>query len=403
MPNCRPDRPLKVLITNIWLAGRGGTEAVVRDLALGLLARGQMPVVYSPEIGATGEEIRARGIPVLDDIRLVAEQPDIIHGHHLVPTAEAIIQFPDVPAISVCHAWVHWVEAPACFPQVQSYVAVDEACRQRILHTGGIEIERVITIPNSVDLNRVPVRPAPLNPKPLRALAFTKTSAQLPAIRSACEKLGVVLDTLGSGVGRFVAHPELELVQYDLVFATARSALEAICAGCAVVVCDGRGLSEMVTLENFHRLRDLNFGLRSLVHPVTVERLTGEIGKYDAADAAATAALASNEASFDVMLDRYLEVYRQAIGRAHEHPWTSADYDRALAAFLRANLPRRPDDRRWPWLPERDHLLAQIANADRRLAQSEAELVRLREQVETLKRETIAPASSAETRGQTKA
>ena len=401
MPTNRPDCPLKVLITNIWLAGRGGTETVVRDLALGLLARGHLPVVYTPEIGATGEEIRARGIPVLDDIRLVAEQPDIIHGHHLVPTAEAIIQFPGAPAISVCHAWVHWVEAPACFPQVQTYVAVDEACRQRILHTGGIDIERVITIPNSVDLNRVPTRPAPLNPKPRRALAFTKTSAQLPAIRSACEKRGIALDALGSGVGRFVAHPELELVQYDLVFATARSALEAICAGCAVVVCDGRGLSEMVTLENFHRLRDLNFGLRSLVHPVTAERLAAEIDKYDAADAAAAAALASKEASFDVMLDRYLEVYGQAIGRAREHPWTTAGHSRALAAFLHNSLPRRLSDGRWPWLPERDHLLAQIANADRRLAQSEAELARLREQVETLKRGTIEPATPAATRGQT--
>src|SRR5205823_2848502 len=43
--------PLTVLITNTALVAPGGTERVVADLALGLLARGHRPVVFSTRLG----------------------------------------------------------------------------------------------------------------------------------------------------------------------------------------------------------------------------------------------------------------------------------------------------------------------------------------------------------------
>ena len=50
---------LTVLLTNIWLANRGGSEIVVRDFATGLLRRGHRPIVYSPELGEIAAEIRS--------------------------------------------------------------------------------------------------------------------------------------------------------------------------------------------------------------------------------------------------------------------------------------------------------------------------------------------------------
>src|SRR5437870_4081723 len=50
---------LRVLITNITLATRTGTETYVRDLALGLARRGHHPVVYSTDLGDIAREIEA--------------------------------------------------------------------------------------------------------------------------------------------------------------------------------------------------------------------------------------------------------------------------------------------------------------------------------------------------------
>lgn len=96
-----------ILITNIWLDHLAGSEVVVRDLALGLLRRGHRPIVYSPTLGYIAEEISARGVSVIDDLRQLGEPPDIIHAHHSIPCGEALIRFPDVPAIYVCHSFNH--------------------------------------------------------------------------------------------------------------------------------------------------------------------------------------------------------------------------------------------------------------------------------------------------------
>src|SRR5262245_31349615 len=81
------------------------------------------------------------------------------------------------------------------------------------------------------------------------------------------------------------AQPEEILGRYDLVFAKARCALEAMAVGAAVVLCSSSGLGPMVTTGRLDQLRRLNFGRRSLreaIHPDAIER---EIASYDAVDA----------------------------------------------------------------------------------------------------------------------
>ena len=356
---------LTVLITNAWLDRRGGTETVVRDVALGLLRRGHRPVVYSPHLGEPAQELYARGVAVVYDLASLGEPPDVIHGQHLIQTAEAILHFPQTPAIQMCHSWTYWHERPAKLAQIRRYVAVDETVRDRLVHAEGVDPARVEVIYNAVDLERVPDRPAPLPPKPKRALAFTKTQAQLPLIREACRAHGIALDVLGAGGGRETSAPERELVGYDLVFATARMALEALCAGCAVIVCDSRGMAELVTCASLPRLRPLNFGLRALVHPVTTARLSEEIAKYDAADAERAATRVRLMAPIDPTLDRLLRVYGDAMAQPPPDPETSR---LATLRFLTDHLPRVRSGGRWPWMAERDQLTARIDQLERELA-----------------------------------
>src|SRR5262245_51116048 len=125
---------MKVLFTNNSLAHREGTELYVRDVALALLRRGHAPIVYSAVPGEVAAELRAATIPVVDDLAAIGATPDIIHGHHHLETTAALLHFPDVPAISFCHGWLPWEEAPPpALPNVVGYVAVDDVCRDRLV------------------------------------------------------------------------------------------------------------------------------------------------------------------------------------------------------------------------------------------------------------------------------
>ena len=54
--------PLKLLITNIVLKDRGGTEIVTMEMAHALMRRGHEVVVFSPELGASAEILRRQGV-----------------------------------------------------------------------------------------------------------------------------------------------------------------------------------------------------------------------------------------------------------------------------------------------------------------------------------------------------
>ncbi len=364
-----------ILLTNIWLADFAGSEVVTRDLSLGLLRRGHRPIVYAPKLGEVAAEMSARGVAVIDDLRKLAERPDLIHAHHVIPCGEALIRFPDVPAIQTCHAFEHWVEAPAHFPQIGAYVAVDEACRDRLVHREGIASERVIVLPNAVDLRRVPARPQRLRERPQRALAFGK-AASMPELKQVCDQLGIAYEAIGRAAGTVHPNPEQALVGFDLVFASARAALEALCCGCAVIVCDYRGLGGLVTSQNYSSMRAGNFGLRCLGDAVTIERCIREVGAYDRADATLVAERARDEADLERLLDRFERLYAEILAGSRRPVIDRNAHEHAAARFLHEYLPRRPDDGRWPWLSQRHDLQGEIEAIESRLLETRACLAR---------------------------
>ena len=307
---------MRVLITNNSLAERAGSELYVRDVATALVVRGHRPVAFSTRLGAVAEDLRRASVPVVSDLANLAEPPDLIHGQHHLETMMALLHFPGVPAAFFCHGFLPWEEAPPRFPRVLRYVAVDETCRERLVAEWGIAPERVDVILNFVDLARFRPR-GPLPARPRRALVFGNTAAEnthLPAIREACARMGLALDVAGEASGRVVERPEEMLPSYDLVFAKARAALEALAVGTAVVVSDCvHGLAGLVTSANLEGLRRLNFGLRSLRRRLDVEAVASEIARYDADDAERVSRWVRGQAGLGPAMDRIEGVYRQVL------------------------------------------------------------------------------------------
>jgi hypothetical protein len=308
--------PLRVLITNRVLARRSGTEVYVRDLAAGLLARGHLPIVYSPELGDMAAEVRALTVPVVDDLVQIGAPPDVIHGHHGVETLAALLAFPGTPAVQVCHSWVGWADEPIDVPRVVRYVAVDHTCRDRLVFEHGIAEDRVHVRLNAVDLDAYAVR-GPLPRRPGRALVFShnagRSAAFVDAIARVCSTEGIALDVAGAGSGTVVARPQDVLGQYDLVFAKAKAALEAAAVGASVVLCDAPGVGPMVTTANFAELRPLNFGIRTLRAQPTPEAVAREVARYDPADAAAVSRQVRETAGHDDLVDELIALYEDVL------------------------------------------------------------------------------------------
>ena len=272
--------------------GSGRAGLYVRDVALELLRSGHRPVVFCRRLGALADELRGLTIPVIDRLGRMTSPPDIIHGNAPIETAAALLHFPETPAIFVCHGWDSVDALPPRLPRILRYVAVDETCLDRLIWHEGI--------PRSSDSRPLQCRrsdsffEAPAASRTPGARAGLQQSGQrehlCAAVRRACERFSIDLDVVGESAGTASSAPELILGNYDIVFAKARSALEGLAVGTAVVVCDQTGLGGLVTTENVVALRQQNFGRRALRNPITVDSVACEIAGYDADDATRTSA-----------------------------------------------------------------------------------------------------------------
>ncbi len=373
-------RPLRILLTNITLATRTGTELWIKEAALGLLRRGHAPMVYTPDPGAIAGEIRNATVPVVDDLSRLGVCPNVIHGHHHQPTLAALLHFPGVPALFVSHDWISWNDQPPRFPRILRYVAVDTTNRDRLVVENAIPEDKVRVLLNWVDLERFRPR-APLPERPRRALIFSNAARSvttLPAIQEACRRAGLELDVVGEGAGRLLERPEEVLGEYDLVFAKGRAALESLAVGTAVVLCDVRGLGPLVTSADFDALRLLNLGARTLRDPVTPDGLLREIRRYDARDAAEVSRRVRETAGMEPALDQLVDLYGEVIAEGERlAPWDPVEEARAAAAYLG----------RWTTGTQRE-LRALRADRDR-LQNEQSDQVRLRKDLDQLQNDHL--------------
>lgn len=333
---------MRLLFTNNTLAKPAGTELAIRDLCREMRRRGHEVAAFSTQWGDIAETLRGEGIPVVGDPGAVPWTPEVIHGHHEWETGLAALRWPGTPVLSFCRGLEAWQEAPCRAPNVVRWVAIDEPCRRRVL-AGGTDPARVSLVLNGIDLERFRPR-GPLPERPAKALVFSNyasTGTFLPLVEEACRLEGIACEAIGAGVGRVVERPEEILGGYDLVFAKGKAALESVITGCAVVVCDVRGLGPLVTGENFGALRRESFGYPSMTDELTVANLRARLTAWSAESAAAASAEARATCGSAVMFDALESLYREAAAAGLTRPaagqtesWTAFAADFLLPKSL---------------------------------------------------------------------
>lgn len=306
---------MNILITNLELGLQSGTVVYVFELAIGLKKNGYNVEVYTRVIGDTGRELIKNGINVTDNLRHLKNIPDIIHAHHNLVTIRALDRFKNTPVIFFVHDRVHFFDIPPKSPRILKYIAVDYNCLDRLLIDAKIPEKYTGVIYNWVNTNRFNLRKE-FASRPSTALVFSnyaKENNHYQVIASACKQFGLTLDVIGSGTGNYIKHPEEILLKYDLVFAKAKAAMEALSTGAAVVLCDFHGLGEMVAPANLNYLRKFNFGMKTLTRSFDAELIIEEINKFNGDNNRLNAEWIREQASFSNVLEQIMQLYAQTV------------------------------------------------------------------------------------------
>jgi hypothetical protein len=145
---------------------------------------------------------------------------------------------------------------------------------------------------------------------------------------------------VGIGVDSPVTEPEKLLGQYDIIFAKARAAAEALTVGAAVVIYCMRSVGPMVTVAELERLLPLNFGIRTMTAYSSPESLTAavsrEIARYDSQDAAEVSRLVRSRLRIDQAIEGMLSLYREVIAEYRNIGTPDAFAEaRAAATYIR--------------------------------------------------------------------
>lgn len=308
---------LNILFTNNALVSRGGSELVVLDLAKEFRRRGHFPVAFSQRIGPVAAQFKESCIPVVSDLAMLGNAPDIIHGQHHLESMIAMLHFHATPAVYVCHGWFPWEEMPPKFSNIKQYVAVGDLTRTHVSNTCSVPREDIKIIPNFVDLEKFRMKAA-VNPKPLKAAifgnGFTPQHDFVRIVAQGCRESGIkTLDFYGLSAGNPIVNPETVLAGHDIVFAVGRCAIEAMSLGCAVIISSEQGVGEMVMAENVQAMFG-KFGASSLrAERMTVEFLKAEIAKYHPKSVQRVSEWIRSKVDLRLAADQYEQVYHEAL------------------------------------------------------------------------------------------
>jgi hypothetical protein len=268
--------------------------------------------------------------------------PDVIHAQHHLDAMTAIMALPGVPAVYCCHGATPMEKQPR-HPRIVRYVAMSPTLRLRIATESGINESDIDVVYNAVDLHRFRVIRNPPD-RPLRALVYKRDvdpgSLIGQVIREAAAVAGLELEFRGLGARLTpILHPEEVLPDYDLVFTSGKSAIDALACGCAVIVLGNTSSGEMVCEANFDRLRRANFSPPVNSPPASAANILGQIERYSAAEVAASSRHLRQVADFEPYVDRFVSIYERAIDAQRRADADLRAEQRAAVSYLRSLAP----------------------------------------------------------------
>jgi hypothetical protein len=271
---------VKILVTNVWLSERGGSELYTKWLATSLQRLGHEVTCFTPVRGAISEEIERQGVPVLSDpVDLRGRAFDLIHAHHRTPSALVRTLFPHVPMIFLAHGTEPDEEQPQkdVLGAVR-YLAISEGVKHNLNERH--DILDVDIVRNPIDVNEFRSH-AEIHSTPRRAILLKNATdpGDVAIMEAFFKDRGIAFDLVGGSKSR----PDVvsAINEADLVISWGRGVLEALACERAVIAYGHDHMVDgMITSDNFYGFRTRSFNGRVGRQPLNKDTLARELEKY---------------------------------------------------------------------------------------------------------------------------
>jgi hypothetical protein len=305
---------VKILVTNVWLSERGGSELFTKWLTISLHRAGHEVTCFTPVCGIVSEEIAHAGVCVVSDLEaLRGRYFDLIHAHHRTPSALVKQMFPQVPMLYLAHGTEPEEEQPPkeVLGRVR-YLAISEGVKHNLNERHAILDVDIVRNPIDVDEFR---SFSEIRSEPRSAILLKNAidPGDFSIMESFFKDRGIAFDLVGGPKSR----PDVvnAINEADLVISWGRGVLEALACERAVIAYGHDHLVDgMITSDNFYGFRTRSFNGRVGRQPLSRETLARELEKYVPSRTFALRRIVSWDHASKNVLDTLLKHYNTLVG-----------------------------------------------------------------------------------------
>ena len=228
----------------------GGTEVHLVTVGAELLRLGHEVVIYSPELGPFADHARQRGIDVVDELRELPAECDVVLAQDGIVVYDLAERYPRaLNVFRICGDIFDFQSPPQVEGIVDLVVVLERAVRAARARPARSSL-RCCRLRVPVDIDRL----APMGTiraRPRRAVILGNYPDRIQAVREAWERRGIEVSQVGGAQQRFDIAAALE--NADIVVGKSRAAVDAMACGRAVYLYDMFGGDGWVTPETLRR------------------------------------------------------------------------------------------------------------------------------------------------------
>lgn len=277
---------LRIVLATNHLQAFTGSELMVATIAHALRGFGHQVLLYAPFVTPS-----LFFHPPFADLKWTSDlaqmrdfAPDVCYTQHHTTVVVIRNELPDCPILHSVLGVLPFLEQP---PPTDLALAatlclseeVYEHVRQQSHNGGELKIFRNLIDDALFSFDDSPAA----QPRKVVLHTYKLDASAIARIRTACDIAGLeLLDLRPAHPGATTYHeiPAL-IMRGDIVVATGRSAIEAMCAQRAVLVMADCGEDGLITPTNFGILSQSNFSGRASRRRLTAEELAQEFRNYD--------------------------------------------------------------------------------------------------------------------------
>jgi hypothetical protein len=269
---------MRFVLGNRLMTLAGGTESHLVTLGDELLRLGHEVVVYAPELGPFADFARDRGLGVVDRVRELPAECDVVFAQDSIVVYDLVERYPDALTVFRICGDVYDFQSPPQLEGVVDLVVVLSDRYERLARACAVNAP-ILRLRIPVDIDRLtPI--GGIRARPERVVVLGNYTDRIDMIRSAWEPRGIEVVQVGGTKQRYDIANALEGA--DIVVAKSRAALDAMACGRAVYVLDTFGGDGWVTLEAYQALETDHFAGQATARVIGAAELQRDLDDYDA-------------------------------------------------------------------------------------------------------------------------